>query len=253
MGVLFTHISGLNRGRVDRFSGITERIRIGRAADCEVRVSPMDAVVSSNHAVVTLTPRGYVIQDLASRNGTLVNGQSIERAPLADGDAIQLGQGGPVIRFDQVAETLAGQADVDFSVVNSVLEASDAIEKYMSGYLSDLGLSSSKFNCLQVLRAEPHRTIPQNELGSRLTVTGASITGVLDRLERDRLVSREGHPTDRRANMVRLTDEGEDLIQSASDLHALRIRELIATLDEDEREQLVLLLGKLAEAARKKI
>ena len=61
MGVLFTHVSGLNRGRVDRFSGITERIRIGRAVDCEVRVSPMDTVVSSNHAVVTLTPRGYVI------------------------------------------------------------------------------------------------------------------------------------------------------------------------------------------------
>jgi MarR family transcriptional repressor of emrRAB len=253
MGVLFTHVSGLNRGRVDRFSGITERIRIGRAVDCEVRVSPMDTVVSSNHAVVSLTPRGYVIQDLASRNGTLVNGQPIERAPLADGDTIQLGQAGPVIRFDMVDETLAGQMDVDFSVVNSVLEASDAIERYMSGYLSDLGLSPSKFNCLQVLRAEPQRTIPQNELGSRLTVTGASITGVLDRLERDRLVSREGHPTDRRANMVRLTDEGEDLIQSASDLHALRMHELISSLADDEREQLVLLLTKLADAARKKI
>jgi DNA-binding MarR family transcriptional regulator len=253
MGVLFTHVSGLNRGRVDRFSGITERIRIGRAADCEVRVSPMDTVVSSNHAVVSLTPRGYVIQDLASRNGTLVNGQPIERAPLADGDTIQLGHAGPVLRFDMVDETLAGQMDVDFSVVNSVLEASDAIERYMSGYLSDLGLSPSKFNCLQVLRAEPQRTIPQNELGSRLTVTGASITGVLDRLERDRLVSREGHPTDRRANMVRLTDEGEDLIQSASDLHALRMHELISTLADDEREQLVLLLNKLADAARKKI
>src|SRR3569832_1367873 len=98
MAILFTHISGTHRGRVDRFAEDVERVRVGRATDCEVRVSPADTVVSSHHAVITLTPRGYVIQDLASRNGTLVNGQAVERAPLMTGDTVQLGLGGPQIR-----------------------------------------------------------------------------------------------------------------------------------------------------------
>jgi DNA-binding MarR family transcriptional regulator len=253
MTVLFTHISGLNRGRVEQFSAAAERIRIGRTADCEVRVSPMDTIVSSQHAVVTLTPRGYVIQDLASRNGTLVNGQAIERAPISTGDTIQLGGGGPVIRFDVVDEADRRLADVDYSVVTSLLEASDAVEKYMSSYLADLGLSPSKFNALKVLREEAQHAVQQAELSAKLTVTGASITGVLDRLERDRLVSRENHPTDRRANLVRLTEEGETLIQTAGDLHAIRMAELLLSLDEEERRTLVALLAKITEAAKKKL
>jgi DNA-binding MarR family transcriptional regulator len=252
MAILFTHLSGTHRGRVDRYSETTERVRIGRAADCEVRASPADTIVSSHHAVVALTPRGYVVQDLASRNGTMVNGQAIERAPIATGDTIQLGYGGPQIRFDVVSELERGRAEFDFSVLGAILEASDMLSKYMSSYLNDFGLSASKFNTLQLLRDEPNRTVTQNELGTKLTVTGASITGVLDRLERDRLVARESHPSDRRANLVRLTDEGESLIQTAADMHAARMQELMDVLDESEKQTLVQLLTRLAEAAKKK-
>jgi DNA-binding MarR family transcriptional regulator len=253
MAVLFTHLSGSHRGRVDRFPETTERVRIGRAADCEVRVSPADTIVSSHHAVVNLTPRGYVIQDLASRNGTMVNGQAVERAPIATGDTVQLGFGGPQVRFDIVGEPARAKAEFDFSVVSALLEAGDTLNKYMSAYLNDFGLTASKFNTLQALKGEPARTVTQNELGTLLTVTGASITGVLDRLERDRLVARETHPTDRRANVVRLTDEGETLIQNAADLHAIRMQELLSVLDEAEKNQLVALLTRLSDAAKKKL
>ena len=253
MAALFTHLSGAHRGRVDRFSETTERVRIGRAADCEVRVSPADTIVSSHHAVISLTQRGYVVQDLASRNGTMVNGQAVERAPIASGDTVQLGFGGPQIRFDIVGDPARAKAEFDFSVLSALLEASDTLGKFMSAYLNDFGLTASKFNTLQALKGEPTRSVTQNELGTKLTVTGASITGVLDRLERDRLVARETHPTDRRANLVRLTDEGETLIENAADLHAIRMQELMAVLDEDEKNQLVALLTRLSDAAKKKL
>src|SRR3954462_14265080 len=130
MAVLFTHLSGSHRGRVDRFAEATERVRVGRAADCKVRAPPADTIVSSHHAVVTLTPRGYVIQDLASRNGTIVNGQPVERAPISSSDTIQLGFGGPQIRFDVVGEPARAKAEFDFSVLASLLEASDVINKF---------------------------------------------------------------------------------------------------------------------------
>ncbi len=48
-----------------------------------------------------------------------------------------------------------------------------------------------------------------SEIAERLQVTTASVTELVDRLERNGLVSRIPHPTDRRKLLVMLTVEGE--------------------------------------------
>jgi DNA-binding NtrC family response regulator len=50
-----------------------------------------DPTVSARHAAVSTGPHGYVLKDLASRNGVLVGATSIERARLHDGMRIRLG------------------------------------------------------------------------------------------------------------------------------------------------------------------
>jgi DNA-binding MarR family transcriptional regulator len=49
------------------------------------------------------------------------------------------------------------------------------------------------------------------DLSRRLRVAATVITGLVDRLERQRLIRRQPHPTDRRINQLVLTDEGEAL------------------------------------------
>lgn len=250
MPILFTHISGAHRGRVDRFAGTSEPVLIGRGTDCHVRMSAADTVVSSRHARVERTARGFVVEDVGSRNGTILNGQLVERAPLASGDVIQFGPGGPEMRFEQIDEPDRSSAEDDFGVLLALLDASDAVNKYMSCYLNDFGLTATKFNTLQVLSDDSSGGVTQNQLGSRLTVTGPNVTGVIDRLERDNLVARETHPTDRRANLVKLTDEGQSLFEQAADLHATRTRELLAILTEDEKRTFASLLKKISAAAK---
>jgi MarR family 2-MHQ and catechol resistance regulon transcriptional repressor len=176
----------------------------------------------------------------------------IERAPLASGDLLQLGPGGPEVRFESVTQETRASAEEEFAVILALLETSDAVNRYMAAYLGEFGLTATKFNTLQVLNSDPRRGVTQNQIGSKLTVTSPNITGVLDRLERDHLVARETHPTDRRANIVRLTDEGQSLFERAADLHAVQIRNLLAVLNPAERTEFVRLLHKLAEAAKKK-
>jgi DNA-binding MarR family transcriptional regulator len=252
MALLLTHLSGAHKGQVDRFTSSAERLRFGRAADNDVRLSPADTVVSSRHAEIRSGPRGFVIEDLGSRNGTLVNGQLVERAPLTSGDVIQLGLGGPELLFEDVGDETRARAEEYFAVLAGLLEAAEAVDKFMAGYLGEMGLTATKFNTLQVLGRESSAAVTQNELSSKLEVTTASITGVLDRLERDNLVSRESHPTDRRANLVRLTEEGETLANRAADVHAVRIQALFSCLTPEERRTLSALLARVAEAARKK-
>ncbi|MFO0892974.1 MAG: FHA domain-containing protein [Isosphaeraceae bacterium] len=51
-----------------------------------------DTEVSRRHAEVRRVDQGYRVVDLGSANGTYVNGELVEQAPLQSGDRLQLGQ-----------------------------------------------------------------------------------------------------------------------------------------------------------------
>lgn len=66
------------------------RFRIGR--DDSNHIEIRDESVSRCHAIVTFEDGKYFIDDLGSRNGTLVNGKVvIRRTQLNDGDRIRIG------------------------------------------------------------------------------------------------------------------------------------------------------------------
>ena len=68
----------------------TTLLRIGRAADNQVVIA--DLSVSRYHAELRRNPRGgYTIADLGSHNGTFVNGQRVESAPVTERDIIGIG------------------------------------------------------------------------------------------------------------------------------------------------------------------
>ena len=69
---------------------------IGRSRQCDVVVN--DPNVSRRHAEVRREAAAYVVVDLDSTNGILVNGQEVKRAALADGDRLQLGT--TALRFE---------------------------------------------------------------------------------------------------------------------------------------------------------
>jgi pSer/pThr/pTyr-binding forkhead associated (FHA) protein len=59
---------------------------LGRGDDCDCQI-PSNRV-SREHAEIQRTSNGYVIRDLGSTNGTLVNGQRADKTRLEDGDLI---------------------------------------------------------------------------------------------------------------------------------------------------------------------
>lgn len=72
-------------------------ITIGRATEAELRIA--DDGISRHHARIHYAGEIASLEDLASRNGTFVNGKRVTaRQDLADGDKIQLGRS-TVLRF----------------------------------------------------------------------------------------------------------------------------------------------------------
>lgn len=62
---------------------------IGRRQDCDFCI-PLP-VVSRRHCEINLDAGRVTVRDLASRNGTLVNGTPVEEAQLKPGDVLKIG------------------------------------------------------------------------------------------------------------------------------------------------------------------
>lgn len=86
-----------------------ERTLLGRDLAAEVSVDAAATAVSRRHAEIRRVANGsYLIADLNSFNGTLVNGQRITQPmALRDGDRIQLGVSGPILRVIDPANPAA--------------------------------------------------------------------------------------------------------------------------------------------------
>jgi signal transduction histidine kinase/pSer/pThr/pTyr-binding forkhead associated (FHA) protein len=81
-------IQGADQGK--RFELKTKPMALGRDQSNPIRLH--DTEVSRRHAEVRPVDDTYRIIDLGSANGTYVNGQPIDQAPLRPGDRLQLGQ-----------------------------------------------------------------------------------------------------------------------------------------------------------------
>lgn len=71
------------------WSGATEELTVGRHARCEVVLE--DPTVSRRHVRLLYRDGQWVLQDLESTNGTLVNGARVGRCQLRPGDAVDVG------------------------------------------------------------------------------------------------------------------------------------------------------------------
>lgn len=75
---------------------------LGRGNDCRVRF--YDPLVSRKHARVYPDPEeGWRIEDLGSRNGTIVDQLRVERKRLEAESDVRLNEAGPVLRLELVA------------------------------------------------------------------------------------------------------------------------------------------------------
>ena len=77
-------------GGHDTTHTLGRRTRIGRAPGCELQID--SSSVSRHHALVMLSQRDMIIEDLNSTNGVMVNGRRVSRQLLKDGDVVTVGE-----------------------------------------------------------------------------------------------------------------------------------------------------------------
>lgn len=107
------------------------------------------------------------------------------------------------------------------------------------------GLSQGRFLTLIVMNRNPDEAASPSSLAEKVGVKRATMTGLLDRLERDDLIERRAHQQDRRKIGVRLTPKGRQVLAEMLPDYYRRVAKIMANLTEKDRLELMTLLGKV--------
>ncbi len=115
--------------------------------------------------------------------------------------------------------------------------------KGLAGRVEPLGLAPAQF--MTLLELWDGDGLTQQDLRLRLDVEQATMANTLKRMERDGLITRRAHESDKRARLVFLTDKARDLRDPALAAAASQNDKAMAGLSQDEYQQLIALMQRV--------
>src|SRR5690242_804909 len=121
----------------------------------------------------------------------------------------------PIMRAASLWERRIGPATT-MAAVTSVMRVQQILLSAVDALLRPHGLTFARYEALVLLTFSRTGRLPMRVMGERLQLHPTSVTNIVDRLQADGLVRRIPHPTDRRATLVEVTDEGSALMERAT-------------------------------------
>ncbi len=156
-------------------------------------------------------------------------------------------------RYECLLEASRELPDLDPSATEvflHLLRAGDEAFRVVESHLAKFDITQGRFGVMMALWGNSQRCggatpLTPAELADRTGVTRATMTGLLDTLERAGYVSRKPHADDRRMMCVGLTRKGEKLLAAIMPEHFRQMAWLMQPLTEKERKDFVRLLLKV--------
>lgn len=118
------------------------------------------------------------------------------------------------------------------------------LENQFDSFLAPYNLSSGRFTLLYILNDTPEGIIP-SELSNRVGVTQATISGLINSMEKAELVKREMHEKDGRSFVIKLTDKGQTLIRELIPQWVPRVSSFWGQFSDEERPLVSSILEKM--------
>jgi DNA-binding MarR family transcriptional regulator len=117
------------------------------------------------------------------------------------------------------------------SALDRVLELNVLLNSDMTAWMSREGLTPSRAHLLWELHHRGSST--QRVLAEAMGVSARNVTGLVDALVSTSFVTREPHPTDRRAALVSLTRHGSTVVTAMAEGHVELAEVLFGGLSDE--------------------
>ncbi|MBK8941393.1 MAG: MarR family transcriptional regulator [Polyangiaceae bacterium] len=112
----------------------------------------------------------------------------------------------------------------------------------------EVGLTGPQLTVIKLL--DTFGDLSLSTLSERIRAQNSTVTGIIDRMEREGLVLRERSTSDRRVVYIRLTPKGRQLSKDVEVQPMEIFRDVLATLSRDDTKDLLRILSKLQKRVR---
>ncbi len=150
-----------------------------------------------------------------------------------------------MVRFESFGETNLLCDSLGEETLVAIFRTYNTIVKDFNRLFARFGLTEPQFNILVLLAKRENEGMVLSEIGRKMLVTRADVTGLIDRLERDGMITRNSQPHDRRAKLAMITEKGLGMLRRIVPLHCDKINRVTAVLDGQEKRALLDGLAKV--------
>jgi DNA-binding MarR family transcriptional regulator len=103
------------------------------------------------------------------------------------------------------------------TAVTSIMRAQQILMARLNDELSPYELSFPRYEALMLLFLSRRGSLPLGKMGARLQVHPASVTNLIDGLEKLGYATRAPHPSDRRTTLATITPPGREVAAEATE------------------------------------
>jgi DNA-binding MarR family transcriptional regulator len=136
------------------------------------------------------------------------------------------------------------EAASGMAVFTAVLRSYQLLNDQVNAVMKGHDLTFARYEVLTWLATDPDSARTLSWISKTLRIPPATVTDVIDRLERDKLVRREPHPSDARTTLAVITARGRRIAMEATqDLNSIVYEQI--GLSEPQRGRLLDLLAEL--------
>ena len=149
------------------------------------------------------------------------------------------------ILLPRASSSVSNSLSLDDQIVLALRRITRAIDLRSRELMQHYGLTAPQLSTLQAIgRLQP---APAGQIAREIHLGQPTLTGVLNRLERQGLIHRARGQRDRRHIEVRLTDAGVKILQSAPSLLEDKFQRRLGDLKQWEQTQILSTLQRIAD------
>ncbi len=136
-------------------------------------------------------------------------------------------------------------------IVKLFLCAAKSHHRVFEKHVSDFGVHRSQHRILMFLSRRENMITTQKDIAANFEISAAAVAVSVRKLEEEGLIGRASDTNDNRANIIRLTDKGMQIVEDTRNLINSLDEAMFEGFDEDEIAQFSVYLAHLCDNIRR--
>ena len=132
--------------------------------------------------------------------------------------------------------------NLDEKVMMAVVRLAEFFKKNSANIFKNYALTFPQYNVLRVLESSENHQNTISNVGKIMLVSGANMTGIAKRLEKNGFLLRKSDPNDERVTLLEITPKGRERLKNMSREKDASMARYLAHFSADQKKEVLTLL-----------